>query len=215
MNEKLQESAQYLRCCSAIEIEAFKLYQTLAKKFNQPESSFILGLAYDSLKATKLIQGIMDYFDLPELQPITCKKNLSELANEVSLLSNKISKINNLSYELSVEILKECINLEDLLSEDYTNYLQSTAPKMITDEFSKVFTVNLSNFKKVLEALIEEKGQHRQIIIEIIYWFEAKQAENLRQITPIVKYQNPDSWIHESTLHAFSSTPAQATSSET
>jgi hypothetical protein len=54
MNDKLQESAQYLKNCMIVENEAFKLYETLSKKINQPESSFILGIAYDNLKNTKI-----------------------------------------------------------------------------------------------------------------------------------------------------------------
>jgi len=74
MNEKLQESAQYLRCCSNLEIEAFNLYETFSKKINQPESCFILGLAYDSLKCAKIIQGILDYTDRPETEKANPKR---------------------------------------------------------------------------------------------------------------------------------------------
>jgi hypothetical protein len=36
---------------------------------------------------------------------------------------------------------------------------------------------------------------------------EAKETEVHRQITPIIKYRNPDAWIRESTIHSFTSTP--------
>jgi hypothetical protein len=207
MNEKLQESVQYLRYCNIIENEAFSLYETLSKKINQPESSFVLGLAYDSLKNAKVIQGILDYFDLTELENKNVKKNLTELASETAMLSKKISKINNLDYLISCEMLRESINLEDLLSEVYTNYLQLSTTKNIAEELSKLFTVNLGNFKKVFEDFVEEKSRHRGTLIEIVYSLEAKETETHRQITPIVKYQNPDAWIHESTIHSFSNTP--------
>ena len=147
MNEKLQESVQYLKHCNTIENEAFNLYETFSKKINQPESSYILGLAYDSLKNAKVIQEILDYFDQTEIENKNGKKNLSELATEIILLSKKISKINNLDYLMSCEILKESLSLEDLLGEVYKNYLQSSAPKIIADELSKLVTVNLLNFK--------------------------------------------------------------------
>ena len=107
MVEKLQESAQTLKCLNTIEIEAFGLYEVLSKKMNPPESSFVLCLAYDSLKCAKITQGILDYIDLPETENLNCKKNLAEIANNISKFNRKLSKTNNLNYELSCEILKE------------------------------------------------------------------------------------------------------------
>jgi hypothetical protein len=205
MVEKLQESAQSLKCLNNIEIEAFRLYETLSKKINPPESSFILCLAYDSLKCAKIFQGILDYIDVPELENLNCKKNLLEIANNISKFTKKLSKTNNLNYELSCEILKELTNLEDQLTEVYVNYLQSAAVKNVADEFSKL-ALNLSNFKKLFEIFIEQKQKHRETLIEIIYCIEAKEAERLRTMAPTFKYKNPDEWIHESTLHAFTET---------
>jgi hypothetical protein len=134
-------------------------------------------------------------------------KDLSELTTEIIMLEKKISKINNLDYLISCEILKESTNLEVLLSEVYTNYLKSSSAKIIVDELSKTVIVNLTNFKKVIEHFIEEKGKHRETIVETMYLLEAKETETHRQITPLIKYQNPDAWIHESTIHSFSNTP--------
>jgi hypothetical protein len=207
MNDKLRESLQYLKQCSNIENETFKLYETLSKKVNQPESSLILGIAYNSLKNTKIIQGILDCVDLTEIENKNVRKELSELCAEISILENKISKINNLEYLVSCEMLKESISLETLLSKIYTIYLESNLARVIVDELSKTGTVDLDNFKKLFEFFIEEKGKDKEAITECMYILEAKEKENRRQITPIVKYQNPDSWIHESTIHSFSSIP--------
>ena len=209
MNEKLQESAQYLKCCSNIELEAFKLYETFAKKINQPESSFVLGLGYDSLKCAKIIHGLLSHLDGSDLINAASKKNLTELATETSTLSRKILKINNLNYQVSVEILKELVQMEDLLSDVYASYLQSSIPKMIADENSGVVFVNSASLKKILETFLEQKAKHRDLLFEIKYCIEAKQADLIRQVTPIVQYQNPDAWIRDSTLHAFTSTPAK------
>ena len=98
--------------------------------------------------------------------------------------------------------------MEDQLSEVYTNYLQSSAIKIVADEFSKI-ALNLSNFKKIFETFVEQKQKHREILIEIIYCFEAKESERLRTMAPTFKYKNPDAWIHESTLHTFADTQPQ------
>jgi hypothetical protein len=212
MNDKLRESSQYLKQCSDIENEAFKLYETLSKKINQPESSLILGIAYNSLKNAKIIQGILNCLDLTEIENKNVRKELSELCAEISMLENKISKINNLEYLVSCEMLKETISLETLLSKIYSIYLESNLARVIVDELSKTGTVNLDSFKKVFEYFIEEKGKDKEAITESIYILEAKEKENRRQMTPIIKYQNPDSWIHESTIHSFSSIPVNGIS---
>jgi len=212
MVEKLQESAQSLKCFNNIETEAFRLYEALAKKINPPESSFILCLAYDSLKNAKIIQGILDYIDLPETEN-NCKKNLTEIANNISKFTKRATKTNNLNYEISCEILKELTNIEDQLSEVYINYLKSPSIINIADEFSKLaLSMRERNFKKIFETFIEQKQKHRETLIEIIYCFEAKEAERLRSMAPTFKYKNPDEWIHESTLHSFADTQVKETS---
>jgi hypothetical protein len=202
MNEKVEESAQYLKCCSNIEAETFRLYETLAKKINNPESSFILGFAYDSLKNAKTIQALLEAYDIT--QNGNCKKNLATLTNEVQTFTKIISKINNLDYESLIEVFKELINLEDILSHVYSEFLLTPAPKILAEELSNLVTVDYNNFKKVFENFSQEKEKHRETIIEIIYCFEAKEAEQHKHVQPVVKYQNPDSWITQSTLHAFS-----------
>ena len=207
MSDKLQESGQTLKCFNNIEMEAFRLYETLSKKINPPEGSFILGLAHDSLKCAKIVQGILDYLDLPE-ENLNCKKNLAELANSISKFNKTVSKTNNVNYEISCEILKELTDMEDQLSQVYANYLQSASIKIVADEFSKL-ALNLSNFKKIFETFAEQKQKHRETLIEIIYCFEAKESGRLRTMAPTFKYKNPDAWIHESTLHAFTDVEAK------
>lgn len=208
--KKLRESVQYLKQCTIVETEAFKLYETLSKKINQPESSFVLWIAYDSLKNAKIIQAILDCFDLSELENKNARKDLTELAAEIALLENKISKINNLNYLVSIEVLKESINLEVQLNLVYSNYLKSNSIKSIVDELSETAVLNLNNFKKLIECFMDEKGKHRETIVENMYLLEAKETETRRQMTPLVKYQNPDAWIHESTIHTFINTPVSS-----
>ncbi len=210
MNEKLQESAQYLRCFSNLEIESFRVYEALSKKINQPESSFILGLAYDSLKCSKILQGMLSHLDPSEVESAECKKDISELTVEIATFSTVIGRINNLSTLLSCEILSELINMEDLINEAYTNYLQSSITKFVADEFSTLIPQSSNNFKRVFDAFVEQKEQHRQILIETIASLENKEAEGIRHVTPVVKYQNPDRWYHESTIHAFTRIPQRA-----
>jgi|SRR3972149_2697063 len=213
-NDKIEECAKYLRCCSNIETEAFGLYDRLSQKMNNPESSFVLGIAYDSLKCSKIIQGLLRAFDQPDIEIKNCEKNLSALWTEISEFSKSLSKINNIDNESFCEILKELVNLEDLLIEDYVHFLKSLAPKIIADELSKLVPTDLNNFKKVFENMIDEKQKHREILIEIVYYFEAKAINRGKLATPMVKYKNPDAWIGQSSLHIFSNTSVKNENNE-
>jgi hypothetical protein len=199
MNEKLEESAQYLKCCINIETENFRLNEILSKKVNNPESSFIIGFAYDSLKCTKTIQALLENFDLPQKED-NCKKNLSALSADVAAFSKRISKINNINPDTFGEILKELTAMTDRSCEVYNEFLQSSGPRTLADELSKIATVDLENFKKIFEGFIETKEKQREIIVGIMYHNEAKEADRLKHITPVIKYQNPDSWIRRGTV---------------
>lgn len=201
--EKIEESAQYLKGCASIETQAFKLYETLAKKINHPESSFILGFAYDSIKNAKIIQSMLQTLDLPD-EDNENKKAVSVLASEVYTFSRRIEKTNSIDQKSLIEILKELVRLEDLVSKLYSEYLESSYPKILAEEMAKFFTMDYGSFKKVFEGFVAEKQGHRETMIEIIYLIGAKEAERAKNSTPTVKYQNPDAWINTSSLHAFS-----------
>ena len=66
----------------------------------------------------------------------------------------------------------------------------------MSDELSKLVIADLSNLKKVFETFVEEKEKHRNYYRNHIL-FEAKEADRLKHLTPIVKYQNPDTWIRQ------------------
>lgn len=206
MNGKLQESTLYLKSCNSLETETFKLYETLSKKINQPESSLILGFAYDDLNVAKTIEAILDYFDLTEIENLSYKKEIAELISGVAYFSKRINKTNNVNYETTCELLRELSNLEDQLNLLYTNFVKSTLSKVLADEFSKL-TVDSNNFKKIFENFIEQKQKHKEVIIEIIYAFETKETDRLRNATPLVRYQNPDSWVR----NTFQIIPAEKT----
>ena len=93
------------------------------------------------------------------------------------------------------------------MGQAYKNYLQTNAPKTLAEELSKSVTINFVNFKKIFETFIEEKIKHRGTLVDIMYSLKLKETEIHRIITPLVKYQNPAAWIHESTIHTFANPP--------
>ncbi|MGE5575524.1 MAG: hypothetical protein ACM3UL_05255 [Ignavibacteria bacterium] len=211
---KLEESTQSLRCFAAIETESFNLYEKLSKKINHPESSLILGIAYDSLKSSKILQAILECFDQNNPENVKTKKDLTDLALQLSTFSKEIQRINCLNYQSSCEVLKELTKLEKLLTDTYSSYAHSSAINVIAQEVTKYANVNIDNFAKVFEKIADEKERHREELVEIIYALEQTEANRLRQITPVVKYQNPDAWIRGSTIQTFSANPTVSNAAE-
>ena len=196
MNGKLEESILYLKACRNLELEVFNLYEALSKKINQPESSFILGFAYDSLKSTKTIDAMLDYFDLTEIQNNNLKKEIAELTKDVLSFRKIVCRTNNINYEKACESLKELSDLENKICALYDNYLQSSLLRAASDGFSSL-AIDSKNFKKIFESFIEQRQRHRDTILELIFSIESKEADRLRNATPLVRYNNPDAWIRE------------------
>ncbi len=111
-----------------------------------------------------------------------------------------------MDYETVCESLRELSNLEDQLTSIYTNYSESALMRVLSDEFSK-FAINTKNFKKIFENFAAQKQAHKETLLEIIYAFETKEADRLRNATPVVRYKNPDSWIQGSTFNTVPNTP--------
>ena len=107
---------------------------------------------------------------------------------------------------MTCEILKELSTLEDQLGEVYNKYKESTALRILSDEFSTL-PINTTNFKKIFENYVDQKQKHKEIILELILAIETKEASRLRNATPLIKYSNPDAWIRESTFHNFANPP--------
>ncbi len=205
MNGKIEESLAYLKSARSLETIVSAFYEAFSKKINQPESSFVLGFAYDSQKCAKTIEALLDYFDASEIEGLDDKKDIAELISSVAFFSRKIGKTNNVNYELTCESLRELSGLEDQLYTMYTNYNKSSLVRALSDEFSKQ-TIDTANFKKIFDTLAQQKVKHKETLLEIIFAYESKEAERLRNATPLVRYKNPDAWIRDSTFHVFPST---------
>ena len=167
-----------------------------------------------SLRQPKVLQNLPSHSRL--LRPNRPGKHKNQkrpnrLSSELSTFSKEIQRINCLNYQSSCEVLKELTKIEKLLTDTYSSYAQSSAIKAIAQEVTKYTSVNVDNFAKVFQKIAEEKERHREELVEIIYALEQTEANRLRQITPVIKYQNPDAWIRGSTIQIFStnSTPAK------
>ena len=190
-----KDAVRFLNCCSVLEEETFQLYHTLARKINYVDvKSLLIGLAYDSLKHSKIVGELSKNIVKPELQVKDCKKQLGQLWKNIYGLSEKILKSEKILDDDLPSLLKDLANLEDQVSERYEIFLQPKTLQFITREISSNAHADLETSKSIFEGLIRDKDNHRDTLIAIIYYFATRELEMAKDNTPIVKYQNPDGW---------------------
>lgn len=199
---KLQELIRNLYHYSSLEEEAYHLYSCLASKMNSPEGCFILGIAYDSMKNSRIITESIKAIDF---QPDENKASKLDFSKEIIQFVKTVSKINNIDNETFCVMMKELIKLEDFFTEKYSKFIESQGPDIITNELSELIETDPKIFKRLFEVMIKEKQRHREVLTEIYYYFGRKDEEKAKNRAPVTKYQNPDAWIKPPTMDLASS----------
>ncbi len=194
-SEKLENSTKYLLCCSGLEEETFRLYQTIVKRMNQPEvCSLILSIGYDSLKHSKVIKELLKTIKKPDFYREECPDPISELWQYIAELYKQITEAESVSDQEFVEIFKALTDFEDCLSESYSKVLHSGVPQILSTELGKLTMVSTENLKRVFEEIIKDKELHREVLVDVGYNFSSKEKLTTDN-APIVRYKNPDGWI--------------------
>jgi len=195
LSSKLAFSKRYLLCCSGLEEETLRLYMCVAKKINRPElSSLVVSLGYDSMKHSKTIKELLKTIEKPEVKIENCEKTLSELWKEIKGFSEEILKMDQISDEEFCQVFKTLAELEDCLSDSYNALLKMKIHQTLANELNKLTPVNPENLMKIFESIIDDKQKHREVLMEIGYYFATKESEKAKVDAPVVKYQNPDAW---------------------
>jgi hypothetical protein len=202
MNGHLQESIVYLKSAKNLELQTANLYDAISKKINQPESSFILAFSCDSQKCAKMIEALLNCFDLTPTENNPLRKDISELIGSVVTFNKRIARTNNVGYEIACEFFREISALEEQLYSMYAIFIKSSLANVLASEFSRL-SIDSTNFKRIFENMANEKQKHRETLIDILYAFETKETERFRSGTPQVLHKTPDPRLQNSAFHVF------------
>jgi hypothetical protein len=201
MNGHLQESIVYLKSAKNLELQTANLYDALSKKINQPESSSILALSCDSQKCAKIIDALLNCFDLTAAENNPLRKDISELISNVVTFNKRIARTNNVGYEVACEFFRETSALEEQLSSMDAIFIKSSLAMVLASEFSRL-PIDSTNFNRIFENMANEKQRHRETLLDVIYAFETKEAERFRS-GPQVMHKTPDPRLQNSAFHVF------------
>jgi rubrerythrin len=186
-DDKIKDAEQFLRGSSFLEEEIFQLYQNLAQKTEYEDIRYMLiGLAYDSLKHSKILAEIGKHF--------VSLKTIPQLSQKVNELSREISEKEKMNTEDLSTFVKRAADLEDLLSEKYIALLALENLQYVVNKLSRMTPVDIRALRSVFSGLVKDKENHRNLLIEFQYFVIAKKSEKARDTPPFTKYQNPDKW---------------------
>jgi len=162
---------------------------------SHPElSSIIVGIAYDNLKHSKIIQELFKPVTKLDLSP-KCDDDQVKVWKEIHSCLDQLSSIETISDEMLPDFIKGLTNLEDCMDEIYSYFLKSEMLKNFVDGFSSLMPITIDNLTFIINMMSEDNVRHRAMLIEVIYYFNKNILKNVESNAPIVKYQNPDAWI--------------------
>jgi rubrerythrin len=195
LTNKEKDAAMFLRCSSVLEEEMFQLYHAIAQKTQHPDvRSLLIGLAYDSLKHSKMVRELSKNIIGPNPEAKDCKRQIGELLTNVHVFFEEVSVKEEITDEDLTPILKDIADSEDLIYEKYSVLVQPRILQFVVAEISRLLPADLETLKSVFEIIIKDKENHRDILIAIIYYFATRKLEETKDNTPIVRYQNPNGW---------------------
>lgn len=189
------KSIEYLSCCKILEEKAFLLYTNLSEKINHPElNSILVAITYESLKHSKVIEGWLHLIAKDNLSP-EFNGDLAKTWKEMSRCLDKLSSIELVDDETLTDFIKELLNLEDCMHDNYVHFLESKIAKNFVANFLSLNSITMDNLTFSLNMMIEDTVRRRAMLVEAIYFLNKNKLGNVANKAPFVKYKNPDAWI--------------------
>ena len=194
-NNDPKDLASYINCLSILENNASLLYTALADKIEDSlVKSLILTIASDSQKHSISLKGVGESIAKPEGKPKDCEKKLGEAWRVVDTFYREIVNKEKITDSELPQLAEKLAVLESILGEEYYMFVQLKTLQLMMKEISQIYNINLGELKGIFSSIINDEEHHRELL-ETVKEILDKKKPKIRDNTPVVKYQNPDSWI--------------------
>jgi rubrerythrin len=196
MPTKQTDAVKYLVNCRNLEYATYSLYSAVTKKLKRPEINCILrGIAQDCFKHTKIIEELFKPLSFASYESGKNDKNYNKLSSEIRKYTNNLTPIEVFNDDEMPDLLNDLTEIEDCLSDFYSYFIDSQMLKQFTDQLSTVTDITEENLLFILKILKIDKLKHRNMLVETLHFYKESKLRN-RDTTPLVRFQNPDAWIH-------------------
>ena len=192
--DKKKDFAKFLACSSLLESETFSFYNSLAEKVDHPlVKSLLRYIAYDSQKHSAILKGIADTLTESEIKVKDCKKELGETWSTIRAFSDEIAEKTRIPIEDLPSLLEKVTFLESTAGEEYSMLVRVKTIQFMKKQIRELYGVDLESLTNVFDVIIRDEEIHGNLL-ETIGKIIAGKEKPEEEITPIVKYQNPDAW---------------------
>ena len=170
-----------------LEKELYRLYSRLSKKVDDLAAKTLFSyLANDSLKHSKILAIMIDEVNVSKVREQDCDQNLLYTKRLLRSHTDDLKKRGNISLDELEPMMEAFLGIENLLFTEYKKAFGLQYNKFDGQELKNDADVN------ILSLIVEDEDRHQKILSAISALNENKLS--YKESSPVVKYQNPDSW---------------------
>ena len=185
--------ADFINCLGILENDTFLLYTALSNKIELPlVKSLLRAIAEDSLKHSTLLKGVAESITEAKETPKDCEKKTGEAWRLIANFTKEIAAKEKFSEEEMSQLWDKLAFFESILGEEYYVFVQMKTLDLMMKEINQIYNIDLGSLKSIFTRIINDEEHHREMLGTIK---GILQRHSEPSNTPVVKYQNPDSWI--------------------
>jgi len=185
--------ADFINCLGILENDTFLLYTALSNKIELPlVKSLLRAIAEDSLKHSTLLKGVAESITEAKETPKDCEKKTGEAWRLIANFTKEIAAKEKFSEEEMSQLWDKLAFFESIIGEEYYVFVQMKTLDLMMKEINQIYNIDLGSLKSIFTRIINDEEHHREMLGTIKGILERHSEPSN---TPVVKYQNPDSWI--------------------
>jgi rubrerythrin len=187
--------AAFINCLSHLEEDTSLLYGSIAEKIDLPlVKAFFEEIAVDSHKHSLVFKGVSETIANVKDNEKECEKNIGPTYQVLSQLQKEVVKMKRINSENIVQLSDKLIRFESSMGEEYYIFTQLKTLNAMMKEITQLYNIDLGKVKKIFLSIIQDEEHHVELL-QTVHQMIIKKEESSNENYPMVKFQNPDSWI--------------------
>ena len=172
-----------------MERELYQLYSNLSEKVEDLAAKALFAyIATDSLKHSTILVTIIEEVGGSKVREQDCDANIRYNIDLITSLSKDVSKRQMIDREELISLIDTLAGFESLLYDEYSRAFHLETTQFTKDEINKSQETDLDIFS----LIVNDEDLHKRILLSIVN--SCDKTLDFKNNTPVVKYQNPDSW---------------------